>query len=98
MDLQHLLKERRVSETQDFNADCRTLSKQFKRFPHVLQGIYYGMKRAAHVNATLIPGTNVYRKRTRALYDIPRLVVYYSFDEDEVRLYAIEIAESEGNS
>jgi len=85
---------RTIREEATFAEEIAKLRIEYKRLDDVLQAAYSRLTRAPE-SYHQIRGTSLWRFKLNLFPGLPRLTVYYTFDDHEVHLLYADLAEED---
>lgn len=82
-----------VKFTPEAKQDIKNLENTILRLGQILTGIQIFLKNSAHCGKRVSDSAQVYCYVTQKYPNAPALECYYTFDESEVRVLSIDLAE-----
>ena len=82
---------RTVVETQEFERQRSAIMPDVRRFDEIIRGVYWALSTQPEAFPSVSRGSNIHVLKTDEFADVPRLRIFYRFDESTVHLLWIEM-------
>lgn len=82
---------RTVVETQEFERQRNAVMPDIRRFDEIMRGVYWALSTRPEVSPLVSHGSEVHVLKTDEFAGVPRLRIFYRFDESTVHLLWIEM-------
>ncbi|MHB1795288.1 MAG: hypothetical protein ACYCPO_09995 [Acidobacteriaceae bacterium] len=82
---------REIIEEKSFDAEKHRVAKSAKRLDEILSGIIWALSRKPE-SFSKVPDLNLYVAKTEDAPDAPAVNIWFTFDDQTVRLLYIELA------
>lgn len=85
------LNARTVVETRTYESQRDTITRDVKRFDEIMRGVYWALSTRPEAYPAIAPDSSIHVLKTAPFNAIPRLRIFYRFDDSSTYLLWIEV-------
>jgi hypothetical protein len=82
---------RTVVETKTYESQRDAIIPNVQRFDEIMRGVYWALATQPEAYPPISPNSSIHVLKTDAFSDIPRMRIYYRFDDSNTHLLWIEL-------